>query len=64
MFHVLILSIAPNYVDFIDSLWVFAVFLSDIDGNELGESQIIIDISRISEMLFAELILTMILDIS
>ena len=43
MFHALILTIVSNCSDFIDSLWVFAAFLSDIDGNELGKSQIIIN---------------------
>ena len=43
MFHALILTIVSNCADCIDSLWVFAAFLSDIDGNELGKSQIIIN---------------------
>ena len=43
MFHALILTIVSNSAGCVDSLWVFAVFLSDIDGNELGKSQIIIN---------------------
>ena len=43
MFHALILTIVSNCADCIDSLRVFAAFLSEIDGNELGKSQIIIN---------------------